>query len=246
MHWGHAISRNLVTWEELPIALKPNSLGAIFSGSAVVDFKNTAGFKTSPQDKDPIVAIYTSASTKTQKQSIAYSLNGGYNFTVFEGNPVLSPTNTSDFRDPKVFYHEDRWIMSLAVKNRVEFYSSFNLKNWTFESEFGRNPELGNHDGVWECPDLISLNMTINNKTTKLWVLFVSIGEGVSIAILLIKIAKFTLVKKFIYFQTPNRGSATQYFVGNFTRTSSTGFEFISFQWSENQWLDWGKIFMSC
>lgn len=183
MYWGHSISRNLATWEELPIALKPNSNGAIFSGSAVVDYNNTAGFKTSPFEKDPVVAIYTSAKDENfllQRQSLAYSLDGGFNFTDFAQNPVLSDPDSPDFRDPKVFYHEGRWIMSLAVHNRIEFYSSPNLKQWTKQSEIGRNPELGNHDGVWECPDLISLNVNVDGTLKELWVLLVSINPGVS------------------------------------------------------------------
>lgn len=180
MHWGHAISRNLATWEELPIALKPNNLGAIFSGSSVVDYKNTTGFMKSPNGKDPIVAIYTSAGESIQAQSIAYSLDGGYNFTDYTENPVLNPTDTPDFRDPKVFYLNDRWIMALAVSNRIEFYSSPDLKKWAKESEFGRNPEMGNHHGVWECPDLMPLNVFIDN--TELWVLLVSINPGVSLS----------------------------------------------------------------
>lgn len=181
MHWGHAISRNLASWNELPIALKPNSLGMIFSGSSVVDYENTAGFRRSNYDKDPIVAIYTSAADEVQRQSIAYSLDGGLSFTDFEKNPVLNSTESPDFRDPKVFYHNDRWIMSLAVQDRIEFYSSPNLKTWTKESEFGRNPAMGNHDGVWECPDLLSFTVNIDGVATELWALFVSINPGVSI-----------------------------------------------------------------
>lgn len=180
MHWGHAISKNLATWEELPIALEPNENGLIFSGSAVVDYKNSAGFKTSPYEQDPIVAIYTSASEEAQAQSLAYSLDGGLSFTDFPENPVLNPTDTHDFRDPKVFYHHDRWIMSLAVDDRIEFYSSPDLKRWTMESEFGRNPLFGSHGGVWECPDLLHFNVNVNGVMTELWVLIVSIGGEVS------------------------------------------------------------------
>lgn len=187
MHWGHAISKDLLSWEELPIALEPDNLGDIFSGSAVVDYQNTAGFKKNDGDQNPVVAIYTSAGGddhEVQSQSLAYSLDGGLEFTKYEANPVLSDANSPDFRDPKVFYHNDRWIMSLAVKNRIEFYSSPNLKNWTKESDFGSDPVEGNHDGVWECPDLVPLQVTgSDSQTIELWVLLVSINPGVSISL---------------------------------------------------------------
>lgn len=181
MHWGHAISKDLASWEELPIALEPNDVGMIFSGSSVVDYQNTAGFKKTPFDKDPIVAIYTSALDDLQRQSIAYSLDGGFNFTQYTGNPVLNHTETPDFRDPKVYYIIDRWIMLLAVGDRIEFYSSADLKQWTKESEFGRDPLTGNHEGVWECPDFVSFNVNIDGTLTELWALIVSISPGVSI-----------------------------------------------------------------
>lgn len=179
MHWGHTTSTDMVTWTELPIALYPDELGQIFSGSAVVDSGNTTGFKQSPE-VDPIVAVYTSAG-ESQRQSIAYSLDSGVTFTKYEGNPVLSPTETPDFRDPKVSYHFNRWIMALAVDDRIEFYSSQDLKEWAKESEMGRNPPEGNHGGVWECPDLLKLTVDINeNESIDLWVLIVSINPGVS------------------------------------------------------------------
>lgn len=191
MYWGHAISRDLATWEELPIALEPNSNGAIFSGSAVVDYENTAGFKTSPFEKDPVVAIYTSAldgNIHLQRQSLAYSLDGGFNFKDYAENPVLTDPDSPDFRDPKVFNLDGRWIMSLAVNDRIEFYASPDLKKWTKQSEIGRNPEIGNHDGVWECPDLIRLNVNIDGTLKELWVLLVSINPGVSVCSVMISL----------------------------------------------------------
>ena len=168
MHWGHAISKDLVNWEYQPTAIAPDKLGAIFSGSAVIDHDNTAGF-----GKGAMIAIFTSAGDR-QTQSIAYSLDGGKTFTKYEGNPVLSDANIIDFRDPKVFWHapSKQWVMSLATTQTITFYGSKNLKEWTLLSEFGEG--LGGHGGVWECPDLFPL--TYEGKTK--WVLFVSINPG--------------------------------------------------------------------
>ena len=168
MHWGHAISKDLVNWEYQPTAIAPDKLGAIFSGSAVIDHDNTAGF-----GKGAMIAIFTSAGDR-QTQSIAYSLDGGKTFTKYEGNPVLSDANIIDFRDPKVFWHapSKQWVMSLATTQTITFYGSKNLKEWTRLSEFGEG--LGGHGGVWECPDLFPL--TYEGKTK--WVLFVSINPG--------------------------------------------------------------------
>lgn len=151
MTWGHAVSRDLRTWEHLPQAIEPDGLGMIFSGSAVVDTDNTSGF-----GKDAIVAIYTSAGAR-QTQSIAWSTDG-ISFTKYEGNPVLENPAQPDFRDPKVFWHEPtrRWIMILAAGNAAEIYSSPNLREWDFESRFGEG--CGCHAGVWECPDLFELD----------------------------------------------------------------------------------------
>ncbi|MDP4272168.1 MAG: glycoside hydrolase family 32 protein, partial [Bacteroidota bacterium] len=187
MNWGHAISTDLFNWQDLPIALSPDNLGAIFSGSAVVDTTNTSGFKNG--DEDPLVAIFTHAGAQ-QMQSIAYSNDGGVRWTKYSQNPVLANPGIADFRDPKVMWFDEqkKWIMTLATGNKVSFYSSPDLKNWTFESYFGEN--YGAHGGVWECPDLFQL--PIEGTTRKKWVLLVSNFGG------------------------PNGGTATQYFVGNF------------------------------
>ncbi|ODN04868.1 Levanase [Orchesella cincta] len=212
MHWGHAISRDLATWEELPVALAPDEIGDIFSGSSVVDFTNSSGFQTSP-DIAPIVAIYTSAGGAGQRQSIAYSNDKATTFTKFEGNPVLSDANSPDFRDPKVRkLSNGKWAMALAVRNKIEFYGSDDLKSWNKLSEFGADPEQGSHGGVWECPDLFPLNVTqVDGTTLEMWVLIVSINPG-----------------------GPNRGSAAHYFVGTFDGT------FTALPWQNTQWLDWG------
>ena len=184
MNWGHAISRDLVSWEHMPVAISPDGLGTIFSGSAVVDKDNTAGFGA-----NAIVAFYTQASAR-QMQSIAYSTDNGRTFKKYAGNPVLTG-DVADFRDPKVSWHEGtrKWIMALAVGQEIRFYSSPNLKDWTYESNFGEGQ--GNHGGVWECPDLFEL--PVAGTSQKKWVLIVNINPG-----------------------GPFGGSATQYFVGSF------------------------------
>ena len=213
MHWGHATSKDLIHWSEQPIALYPDSLGYIFSGSAVVDVNNTSGF--GKNGKVPVVAIFTHHDPKGAKarrndfqyQSIAYSLDEGKTWTKYAGNPVVKNPGIRDFRDPKVTWFEEgkKWIMTLATKDRVTFYSSPNLKNWTKESEFGE--KIGAHGGVWECPDLISLDY----KGEKIWVLFVSLNPG-----------------------GPNGGSATQYFTGKFDGKTFTPFQ------TDTRWVDYG------
>lgn len=216
MHWGHAVSTDLVHWEHLPIALFPDSLGSIFSGSAVIDWKNSSGLGTT--ENPPMVAIFThhnqalaeQGSDRFQYQSIAYSLDKGRSWTKYSGNPVVENPGIRDFRDPKVSWVEDaeNWIMTLAAHDRVMFYSSPDLIHWSYESEFGAY--TGAHGGVWECPDLFPLE--VNGK--KKWVLLVSINPG-----------------------GPNGGSATQYFVGAFDgskfHNENSG--------TDPLWLDYGK-----
>lgn len=153
MHWGHATSTDLLHWEHLPIALFPDELGTIFSGCAVYDKDNTSGLGTT--DAPPILAVFTHHGEHEQ-QSIAYSTDG-VNFTKYAGNPVIANTEIHDFRDPKVFWHEQTqsWCMVISAVDRVHFYRSKNLIAWEKSGEFGPN---GNHlPGVWECPDLIPL-----------------------------------------------------------------------------------------
>ena len=169
MHWGHAISKDLINWEHRPDAITPDALGTIFSGSAVVDTDNTAGFGAGA-----IVAIYTQNSGR-QVQSIAYSTDNGRSFTKYENNPVLT-SDARDFRDPKVFWHKEtqRWIMLLAVGQEMQIFSSSNLKDWAFESSFGEGQ--GAHGGVWECPDLFELPVDGTNE--KKWVLLCNLNPG--------------------------------------------------------------------
>lgn len=209
MTWGHSTSRDLVHWEAQPLAIESDWLGAIFSGSAIVDQDNTAGF-----GRNAVIAMYTSAGS-AQTQSIAYSADGGMTFTKYAGNPVIT-YNAPDFRDPKVFWHEQtkKWIVVLAVGQEVQFYSSKDLKEWKYESSFGR--EYGCHDGVWECPDLFPLNVkspSSNLNSTK-WVLLLNINPG-----------------------GPFGGSATQYFVGSFEGHTFT----CDDNPSETKWMDYGK-----
>ena len=163
MNWGHSTSRDLIHWTYEGIPIQPDALGVIYSGCCVVDKDNVAGF-----GKNAIIAFYTSAGT-SQTQSIAYSLDNGKTFTKYAGNPIVT-SNVPDFRDPKVFWNEDTqlWNLILAAGQQMSIYSSKNLKDWTFESHFGEG--YGNHDGVWECPDLIKMG----NK----WVLLCNINPG--------------------------------------------------------------------
>lgn len=167
MSWGHAVSENLIDWEYLPVALFPDELGAIFSGSAVVDRCSSAGFSS-----DAVIAVYTSAGSR-QAQSIAVSTDGGRTFDKYADNPVLV-SSRPDFRDPKVFRHEPtgRWVMVVAAGDAMEIYSSADLKDWRFESRFGE--AVGCHAGCWECPDLVELPYGDGTK----WVILCSLDRG--------------------------------------------------------------------
>lgn len=223
MHWGHATSKDLVHWEEQPIALYPDEKGYIFSGSAVVDLHNSSGFGTT--ENPPIVAIFThhnmdkerAKAIDVESQSIAYSLDEGHTWTKYEGNPVIANPGIRDFRDPKVLWDtdNDQWVMVLAAHDRVHLYGSTNLKEWTFLSEFGQ--EQGHHGGVWECPDLFPL--TDDDGTTK-WVMLLSINPG-----------------------GPNGGSATQYFVGDFDGKNFTLDPEFEQELEKNNdfWVDFGR-----
>ena len=211
--WGHAESKDLVHWERKPIAIYPDSLGLIFSGSAVVDKNNSSGL--GKNGIIPLVAMYTSHDMKKEKagvidvenQSIAYSLDEGETWIKYNANPVLKNPGVRDFRDPKVFWHEQskNWVASIAAQDQISFYASSDLKNWKKLSDFGKT--IGSHDGVWECPDLFP--MEYEGKTV--WVLIVNINPG-----------------------GPNGGSASQYFVGNFD-----GKEFKC-DYKQTKWIDYG------
>ncbi|MDP4485842.1 glycoside hydrolase family 32 protein [Pseudoalteromonas distincta] len=192
MHWGHATSDDLINWQHQPIALyaEPEGLGYIFSGGAIVDKNNTSGF--AKNGETPIVATFTQQSKdETQVQSIAYSLDEGKSFTVYDQNPVIPNPGLKDFRDPKVTWYEKGqfWIKTVVAGQCIHIYKSNDLKTWHKLSEFGH--KIGAHGGVWECPDLFPL--ICSDTDTERWVLIISINPG-----------------------GPNGGSATQYFIGDF------------------------------
>lgn len=169
MTWGHSVSTDLVNWTQMPSVLEGDALGAIFSGSSVVDKNNTAGF-----GKDAVVAFYTTAG-HSQTQSMAYSTDGGKTFTKYEMNPVITST-ARDFRDPHVFWNDEAgfWNMILAAGQEMQIYSSANLKDWKYESSFGH--EYGSHGGVWECPDL--MKMKVRGTDKEKWMLICNINPG--------------------------------------------------------------------
>ena len=190
MSWGHAVSSDLIHWQEKAVAMTPNQYGDIFSGSAIYDKDNVAGF-----GNGAILAFYT-ASGEHQQQCLAYSLDGGVTYTQYEGNPIIPNTDMPDFRDPKVFYHAEsgKYIMALAKgwDCSIDFWASSNLKNWTKLSEF-RTQNGRMNKGQWECPDLIKVPYNGGEK----WVLIVSLNPG-----------------------GPMGGSGTSYFVGDFDGTN--------------------------
>jgi fructan beta-fructosidase len=177
-HWGHAVSPDLVHWTHLPVALAPDERGTIASGSIVGDWDDRSGFFGG---RPGLVAIFThwGEQTQIQDQSIAYSADRGRTWTKYAGNPVVPNPGVRDFRDPKVLWHEPtgKWVMVLAVYDRVHFYASPDLKQWEFTSEFG--PGQGCQDGVWECPDLFELDVD-GDPANRKWTLHVSIGSRTS------------------------------------------------------------------
>jgi fructan beta-fructosidase len=214
MSWSHAVSKDLISWRELPVTLSEENDVAIFTGSAVVDSANTSGFGRN--GAAPLVAVYTGNSKGLQTQNIAYSTDHGLTWTKYSGNPVVD-LHESDFRDPMVFWHEQtkRWIMvvSLALKHKVLLFSSEDLKNWAELSEFGSAGANGAPN--WECPNLFELPVS-NVPGVKKWVLMVGIGDN-----------------------GPAGGSATQYFVGEFD-----GKKFVNDNASnQTLWVDYGSDF---
>ena len=189
MHWGHAISRDVIHWKEVEPTIARDPMGHIFSGSAVIDKEGTAKY-----GKDAIVALYTSASDKNgQIQCMAYSTDGGYTFHKYPGNPVLTPFDgLKDFRDPKVFWYAPlkKWYMIVSADKEMRFYSSPNLRDWTYVSAFGQG--YGAQPNQFECPDFFQLPVD-GNPNKKKWVMIVNINPGCLFG-----------------------GSATEYFIGDF------------------------------
>lgn len=214
MHWGHSVSRDLVHWQHLPVAIERDTMGHIFSGSCVVDARNDAGTGT-----NNIIAFYTSHRStqpghQRQLQCMAYSSDNGHTFTKYEGNPIITPFDgLEDFRDPKVFWYapQEKWVMIVSADKNMRFYESRNLKDWTYMSEWGEG--YGPQPNQFECPDFIQLPVDGDKQRMK-WVMIVNINPG------------------FVY-----GGSGTMYFVGDFDGhrfTCDTKPDCV-------KWLDWGK-----
>ncbi|MBL8815513.1 MAG: glycoside hydrolase family 32 protein [Planctomyces sp.] len=200
MSWGHAVSRDLLHWEHLPLAIPEENGIMAFSGCCVVDRQNTSGFGTAANP--PLVAVYTGHGHGKQVQNLAWSTDRGRSWTRYEKNPVLD-VNNPDFRDPRVFWHapSKRWVMvvSLAVEKVLVFYNSTDLKHWEEVSRFG--PAGAKNKPNWECPDLFELPVE-GHDGKKLWVLEADMGSG-SIA----------------------GGSGGEYFVGHFDGKAFTAIQ---------------------
>ncbi|KAG9251857.1 glycoside hydrolase family 32 protein [Emericellopsis atlantica] len=199
-HWGHATSKDLYHWENQPIALFPPANDTfVFSGSAVTDPNNTSGFF--PNQTNGVVAIYTLAQyfptePGPQTQAIAYSLDGGYSFIPYEGNPVI-PSESSQFRDPKVIWYEDHWVMSVAYPHdfAIGIFTSPDLKEWTATSNFTHHGLLGLQ---YECPNMVRMPYMDEDgeRQDDMWLMYISINPG-----------------------APVGGSIGQYFPGTFNGT---------------------------
>ena len=216
MSWGHAVSRDLMRWEHLPLALREEAGIMIFSGSAVDDARNTSGLGR--PGSPAMVAIYTGDGHGRQTQNLASSVDAGRTWAKFAGNPVVD-IGSNSFRDPKVFWHATtgRWIMAtvLADDRKVRFWGSADLKRWENLSDFG---PAGSTEGVWECPELFEAPVEGGGLEESRWVLKVDVGGG-----------------------APNGGSGGQYFVGQFD-----GSKFRPENPESNSpplWIDGGKDF---
>jgi len=216
MSWGHAVSKDMLHWEDLPVALREENGIMVFSGSALVDRRNSSGF-CRPRGDDPscLVAIYTGHGHGRQTQNLAYSNDRGRTWTKYAKNPVID-LGLENFRDPKVFWHEPtrRWIMVtvLAEEHKVRLFASKDLKQWETLSDFGPAAATG---GVWECPDLFPLPVDGNASDVR-WVLDVDINPGARAG-----------------------GSGGQYFVGSFDGT-----RFVNENPADlTLWVDQGKDF---
>jgi fructan beta-fructosidase len=174
-NWGSAVSNDLVHWKQLPDVLQRHKTGGIYSGSCVIDYKNTSGFKTG--ENDVIVAIYTTTrlinGRYASTQNIAYSNDRGRTFTDYEHNPVIGDRfdqlGTDNARDPKVFWHEPsgKWVMIVFERIGNSIFTSDNLKEWQYQS----------HDQTfWECPELFELAVDGNPDNTK-WVMYDVTGD---------------------------------------------------------------------
>jgi fructan beta-fructosidase len=223
MSWGHAVSADLMHWQELPVAIPEDERASIFSGSVVVDTHNTSGFGTPIgagtgflQQQPPLVAIYTGCLRRPeggQAQELAYSNDRGRTWTKYAHNPVLD-LGLKDFRDPKVFWHTPtaRWVMVVSVPDahQLSFYASADLKSWALLSHFSVQAE---GQGIWECPDLFE--MPVIGETSTVWVLKVDVFEG-----------------------HPSQGSGARLFFGQFD-----GVQFTAHAEQAPHWADHGADF---
>ena len=233
MHWGHAVSTDLVTWRDMPIALYPDANGTVYSGCAVIDRHGAAGF-----GRGAMVAVYTQFTPATQVQSLAGSTDGGRTWKVHPDNPVLrQPDGVVDFRDPKVSWFGDaddgHWVMVLAAGDRARFFASRDLVTWESTGVFV--PERGRPHGVWETPDLFAL--PVDESPGHRWVLSVGALE-----------------------HAPAGGSGTRYWTGDFdgatftadaaARWADHGADFYAAQsWSDvpggrRVWIAWMSNWM--
>jgi sucrose-6-phosphate hydrolase SacC (GH32 family) len=213
MHWGHAVSSDLLIWTHLPIALYPDENGAIYSGSAVIDWHNTAGF-----GQEAMVAIFTHHSDASESQSIASSTDKGRSWTKYSGNPVIEPPESGkDFRDPKVFWFKEgaragHWVMVVSAGKQILFYTSPDLKNWSQRSNFV--PPYGSTETLWETPDLFQLPVDGGSKSR--WVLSLGVTGG-----------------------SPAGGTGVQYFTGDFDGANFTS----ESETNGVLWADYGADF---
>ncbi|KAG5916762.1 hypothetical protein E4U61_003322 [Claviceps capensis] len=214
-HWGHATSPDLYHWTNQPPALFPKDNLFVLSGSAVVDVNNTSGFF--PNQTNGVVAIYTTIEiidnvTGAQQQSMAYSHDGGYHFTPYESNPII-PSNSKEFRDPKIIWYEGHWVMAIsyAADFAIGIYTSPNLIDWTHASNFTGIGSLG---AQWETPNLVRMPYynRRGEREEDMWLLLIGINPG-----------------------APKAGSGTQYFLGSFNGTHFTAVDHVA------RLLDFGK-----